>query len=349
MSEEGAEYKTGRDLQPERIDLESIRRRCTLAEARESGMGIDPSELLALITELEQAREDLDLARRLRVADVAMILAMGTDLARVRGEFETATNRANDLAAAQARADLATTEYRNIEQAWDTYVEETEGYLEDERDRRRFAAYRLKAAFGPLKAQLAAAQERAEKAGAERDRLIDGLNGPMVYAAVVECNALLDAAGMGALGKPNTLREMVKEIITERDAARREVEELTGVINDAIALDTGAAIEGPQSHHQLLGIMAGNRAYMTAITIGIQRLRGVLEEMARHPLALEGTGNAAIWRCRFCGGWHQRKERVIHWDACAFTRAQELIANTPDCRATLPAPATPNSKETSND
>ncbi len=281
---------------------------------------------------LLQAREELDLARRLRVADVAAIEALRTDLAaahRQRDALKAAVKKLDDklkielqfnarmhlgriedmhrreaaemdlaaaqeratkakrardhlierskeltqckrdrdhwctdaleqtvradkaeaaLAAAQERADLATTEYHNIEQAWDTYVEETEGYLEAERDRWRFAAYRLKAAFGPLKARLAAAQERAEKAEQDRAALrgffevlddelpgalsevdgwlvhgvIDGTFGPLVYRFMEWAQE----------DDGNQADDTIATLTQERDAARREVEALRKVARE---------------------------------------------------------------------------------------------------------------------
>ena len=58
------------------------------------------------------------------------------------------------LEQAREQARVATQEYRSIETAWDKYVCDVEAHLEDQRDRWRFAAYRLKAAFGPYRAQL---------------------------------------------------------------------------------------------------------------------------------------------------------------------------------------------------
>jgi hypothetical protein len=48
----------------------------------------------------------------------------------------------------------------------------------------------------------------------------------MVYENVVECTEMLDAAGMGAPGKPNTLWAMVKEIIADRARLNEQLNDL---------------------------------------------------------------------------------------------------------------------------
>lgn len=96
------------------------------------------------------------------------------------------------------------------------------------------------------------AQERAKRAERTRDRLIERSR-ELSQAKRDRDHWCTDAL-------EQTVRADKAE--ADRDAAQARAEGLMAVINDAIAIDKGEAIQRPQPHHPLLAIMAGNRAFM---------------------------------------------------------------------------------------
>jgi hypothetical protein len=173
--------------------------------------------------DLEALRERMD-TDDVTVSDMAQVV---TELERIRA----------DLAAAEERASIehavrrATEAQRQALKAAVTGMHEAGSKAIEEQMHVLTEVYEVRDAL----------RTRAETAERELSRLIDGLNGPMVYENVVECTKMLDAAGMGAPGKPNTLWAMVKEIIADRDAAqgrertyREHVERLAQRLHDEL-------------------------------------------------------------------------------------------------------------------